>query len=510
MTTTDDGTWTEATEVQIDRVDLVATAANGTSWLIQKSAQDGLLKPEEVRALVKADGEDGDAAITSDLDVTQPLADDAENASGVTSMPGSPAWEQVDAATARKWAAILARAKNAVQLLADRERTEASVDPDGDDYGNAWDLDDAACAIDAAISLLAPYALGEEMEAEFGGSSPLAEVAKAAAGLDPAALETVELLAPLRKAGRVLSASNEAAIRGAVDSLQTVLASLPAAPEAPVDAPMAKATEAITETPQEPAVEPVTAPVEKAAAEEPQAVEIGLEGLLKGAAHLTPFEVVRAVANGGKLLKAKGDAQLAVFDENGKLIGTVDPADLSPIASNAAQASDAGADVADAAAPAADDKPAEAAAAAPAAEAPKAEAAPAAPATEATVPGTSTVQAPPPAPKPDETVAKAQFAEAFGDLFAPLAEQLKAVPELAKAVGEVQERLEKMAARPDDRRSPMLFGATGVAGAPSYDGQTVDQFAALQKAADDETDPGKKRDLVAQLGYLKVRDRFVR
>jgi hypothetical protein len=151
------------------------------------------------------------------VDITQPLAEPETGAPGAPTVPGSPAWEAVDAATARKWTAILARAKAAVGLLLDREVMEAASGAEVD-CDDAMDLDDAACAIDYAISLLAPFAVSEQAEADTG--EQMQAVAKALDGWDPAPLDTIAALGTVRKAGRVLSSSNEQAIRDAVASLQ--------------------------------------------------------------------------------------------------------------------------------------------------------------------------------------------------------------------------------------------------------------------------------------------------
>jgi hypothetical protein len=75
-----------------------------------------------------------------------------------------------------------------------------------------------------------------------------------------------------------------------------------------------------------------------------------------------------------------------------------------------------------------------------------------------TIPGTDTVQAPDQGPD-DVTKAEAnQFATALAEVMAPVVKQLG---ELAAKVNDQGERVEKMAAQPDDRKSPMLNGATG-------------------------------------------------
>ena len=212
------------------------------------------------------------------LDAGEVLAEaDKGDPTDAAEDPGSPAWEAVDAATARKWTAILARAKGALGVMADREQLEVAVgagDGDPSDLDSAWNLEDAACAIDYAISVLAPFAVDEQTEVD----TQVDAVAKAMVQVKTDDLDVIESLGPVKKAGRVLSASNEAAIRGAVESLQKVLASLPAAPE---DVTKSK------EAPVEPS-KPVT--------------------------------------------KAKGDPMVPVYDANGKLCGMVDAEDVVPIA----------------------------------------------------------------------------------------------------------------------------------------------------------------------------------
>jgi hypothetical protein len=130
-----------------------------------------------------------------------------------------------------------------------------------------------------------------------------AAVGKALADFDPAALDTLEVLAPIAKAGRTLSAANELAIRQAVESLSKVLASLPVAPEAApepapeADQPVAKKEETMlvdTDTDTAPTTTADAAPVAKAD-EAP-----------------TPL--------------------VPVYDASGKLVGVVDPGNLTPVA----------------------------------------------------------------------------------------------------------------------------------------------------------------------------------
>jgi hypothetical protein len=359
MPTPPDDEFTELIDASIGRVDLVDKAANGLPILMAKQADDrpaGLMDPALVRDLIgktadpdpqtgetvtmtgspgalarlihEAGVRPADASITKDADMATPetdldptvvLAEPAEDAPGDVNTPGSPAWEAVDAATARKWTAILSRAKTALGVMADRELVEAATG-DPDDYDSALDLNDAAYAIDYAISVLAPFAVDEQAEVDCG-TAELEAVGKALAGLDPAALDVIEALTHVAKAGRSLSASNERAIREAVESLQKVLASLPAAPDTPESGrPVAKKETDMPETGTAPeTVETLAEPVGKAEGE-------------------------------GKA------PMVAVYDAKGKLVGIVDPTEITPISGADA---DAGEDEPEAVAEAA---PAEAAA----------------------------------------------------------------------------------------------------------------------------------------------------
>jgi hypothetical protein len=352
----DEDEWTEATEANIPRVDLVGKAANGSPGflLMKQDGAAGLLAPGFVRELLaKSDPEPDQEVVTmtgspaaiakmihqagrqsttaapsadvakameldespDGMDADVLLAAPDVEAPGSPTDPGSPAWEAVDAATARKWTSILARAKVAIDLLADREMLEAATG-DGDDMDNAWDLQDACCAIDYAISILAPFAVDEQSEADCG--ELMEAVGKALAGFDAAHLDTVEALGQVRKAGRVLSAGNEAAIRGAVDSLQKVLASLPAAPITEDSGqPVAK-----TANEEADMAEPTpSADVAEASGQEPA----------MGTRQADPKPVAgQAVSD---MTKADGDKpeMVAVFNANGKLVGIVDPEKITMV-----------------------------------------------------------------------------------------------------------------------------------------------------------------------------------
>jgi len=353
MTSLDDD-FTELVDADIPRVDLVDKAANGTRFLIAKQAGGaGLLDASFVRELLAKSEPDHDSKETVTMTgspgaiakmiheagrkavATTPVAKELElddspdgmdtdvllaapdiEAPGSATDPGSPAWEAVDAATARKWTSILARAKVAIDLLADREMLEAAAG-DEDDMGNAWDLQDACCAIDYAISVLAPFAVDEQSEADCG--ELMEAVGKALAGFDTASLDTIESLGQVRKAGRVLSAGNEAAIRGAVESLQKVLASLPAAP----------------------AIEDSGPTVAKTANEEPNMPTLTLSEDVTAAAGQEPAMGVqqadpKPVAGLPVTEMAKADGEkpqmVAVYDKKGNLVGIVDPEKITTIA----------------------------------------------------------------------------------------------------------------------------------------------------------------------------------
>lgn len=253
---------------------------------------------------------------TDGMDPAVPLAEPDTEAPGDPAEPGSPAWEAIDAATARKWLSIAARLKNALCVLADREMLEAAT-ADPDDAEHALDLQDAMCAVDYAIEQLAVFAACEQAEAELGAE--MEAVGKALAAFDPAPLEVIEAIAPLTKAGRVLSAANEAAIRGAVESLQKVLASLPAAPAAEDEGGLAVAKTANEENDM-----PTPTPSSETTEQSGQAPAMGT-------APAAPKPVAGAPVT--DVEKADGEKQMvAVYDANGDLVGIVDPGKITPVA----------------------------------------------------------------------------------------------------------------------------------------------------------------------------------
>lgn len=300
---------TELVDASIDRVDLVGKAANGHRFIMAKGAESpALFDPADIRAVLAGitkaeDDELGDAPDAVDL--TAPLADPDGDAPGDPTDPGSPAWEAIDAATAAKWIAVLGRAMNGITALAGREAMESTAG-EADGQYNEWDLQDACGALDYAVSILAPYAIGEAQDSQYGAEAVEA-IGKACVALEPV-LTVTEGITAITKAGRSLSSANEAALLKAVEAIQKVLASLPPAPD---EAPVTKEAKLA-----EPTVTPAPAVVAKA--DDAAAEAAGLQ---------------------------------AVFDANGKLVGVCDPTNIQPITGATAAPA---ADPAPAAEPAAD------------------------------------------------------------------------------------------------------------------------------------------------------------
>jgi hypothetical protein len=230
----------ELVDAEIDRVDLVGKAANGHRFLLAKSDSANLLSADLVRDLIKSEEEtmtntESNEVAKEDLDATVVLAEPTEEVEGDATIPGSVAWEAIDAATAAKWTAILVRAKNAICTLADREMAELEAGVEYDDEG-LDNLEDVLDAVDFAISTLAGFAAAEHGEMLYAEDTVnnIALIEKAVKGIKKTTLNTVEEYAPVVKAGRTLSAENESLLRAAAASIEKVLAALPAAPEAEV------------------------------------------------------------------------------------------------------------------------------------------------------------------------------------------------------------------------------------------------------------------------------------
>ena len=426
----DDEEFTELVDAKFGRVDLVQTPATGARFVIAKQDADsrGLVPPEVIRDLIGKQAEpapvpepegpvtmtaspaamaafihkagvrqappaqkepdvdtvtkdigpdlDADADAHDGMDLTTPLAEPDADAPGDATDPGSPAWEAIDAATAQKWTSIAVRLKNALAVMAEREMVEAAT-ADPDDAGNAFDLEDAMCAIDFAIDTLASFAVGEQAESDLG-SEELSAIGKALAGFDPAPLDTLEGFTAVAKAGRVLSSVNEARIRDAAASLQNVLASLPSAPQTTdsglVVAKEKEAVVAATETSTEAAPETVEKAEAPAAPEVTPEAPASVNGLstsgnysinglstsgnysipapagdarevakaaLRSAVYVyngdgtqaglvDPARIVQQVAKADAPPDGKPSMQ-AVFDQDGNLVGIVDPSAITPV-----------------------------------------------------------------------------------------------------------------------------------------------------------------------------------
>lgn len=271
---------TEIVDADFERLDLVKGGANGAFILLAKSQQ-----PDQVKKAQDDMADDDAATMTPDEAIDQ-ADDDAAGAPvptdtpGDPNEPGSPAWEAVDAARARSAVASLVALKSLVCDLADRETAEAA-EGDGQADDNAWDLAGVLDALDCALACLAKFAVDEQAEADEGVAD--IEAAARAIGLIKSSRGLADAIV---KAGRVLSSANEQALREAAAAIEKVLASLPAAQ--PEESAVTKSEQTTTDTP---AADTPTEPVAKA-----------------------------------------GTPQVAVYDASGKLVGTVDPGDLNPIA----------------------------------------------------------------------------------------------------------------------------------------------------------------------------------
>ncbi|MGE0399938.1 MAG: hypothetical protein AB7T06_24700 [Kofleriaceae bacterium] len=325
----DTGDMSEIVDAQIPRVDLVGKAANGTRFLIAKGEQGAsLLDADTVRELVtKGQSMTDTAAPAVDAEPVA-KADDApitvgdiiaETPGGSTadSVPGSPEWEIKDAETAQRALGVLARVKAAITWLAGREASEIATGAENgpSDLGN---IEDAGGALDFAIDQLAQYAASEKVEAELT-DEVIEAIGKAVALADSAQLDSIEQLGPIVKAGRVLSAANEGKIRGAVESLSTVLDSLPSAPEA------VEKNEGATVTDDTKPEATADGEITKTDAETPVAEQPEAEPVEKSE---TPAEAV-ADAPTDPIEKA-GELQI-VYDKEGGVVGVVKPEQIQPV-----------------------------------------------------------------------------------------------------------------------------------------------------------------------------------
>ncbi|UFU14631.1 hypothetical protein LQK89_02715 [Curtobacterium sp. C1] len=352
----------------------------------------------------------------------------------------------------------------------DTSKVDAAGDPN-DPTSAAWEAVDAAnaqTAIELAVALKRNITAAIEREATevaVGGDPDDADNVWTLQGASDAVDCIVAALAPFAvseaaeaedretddasvvlKSGRVLSGVNEGRIRQAQSLLEDVVGSLPA----PVE------------------------DVAKTDAEEP-------------------------------VVKADDEELTLVYTADGKVLGAVKASNITTFAATPAAADDAATDK-DAAAT--DAAATDTAAAATTGEQTADQTADATDDSKV-IPGTETVQSP--AQTDDDTpVTKGldlEVLDALKELTGALAKQADEKSDLAKTVAQLEERLEKIAQSPDDRRSPVLNGATGVAGVAARDG-AEDQHAELRKAIAESKDPAQTRELQSQLAFAEIRSRF--
>lgn len=487
MTLLDDD-MTELIKMDIHRVDLVDHAANGLEFIILKSEGDNLISTDMVRKLAE---EEPMAEIVKDAGDDDSLleAPDADTEGDADLDPSSPAWESADANTAVAALSDLARLRAVVGMLADREGIEA-VTNDPDDAENVWSLEDAQCAIDYAMSVIAPYAIDEQAEVD------LSDVTKSVMA-HRGDIATVESMQPLVKVGAKLSANSMAKLTAAKAAIDDLVASMPAPTDTEGDpAPKAPAGGA------NPTAEPQGGtPVAKRITPADVAKSIKKmngEPVTDTAAIVPVAEVTKEVEPETEVVKA-GDPQILVYDQNGNVVGSVDPKNLTTFQNSAAPGEDT---------PDASDDGTTDDQSAPSGDAPAADAAPATtdPVDQTTIPGTDTIVSP---PEDDVTKATGTVADALKEILSPFTEKFERHAELEKSVADLQERLTEVLRMPDDRKSPVLNGSIGKAGAVTRDAEK-ESFADIQKQIEEISDPVQKAALQNTLAYDAIKQRFQR
>lgn len=125
------------------------------------------------------------------------------------------------------------------------------------------------------------------------------------------------------------------------------------------------------------------------------------------------------------------------------------------------------------------------------------------------IPGTETVQAPAMATEDVMKAAATIAATAVAEAMAPVTKQLN---ELVTQAGSQSARVEKALAQPDDRRSPMLNGATGTPGlAPSHRGDGFErstEFEPVRKALAALPDGPQKEEAQREVAIAAIKGRF--
>lgn len=376
--------------------------------------------------------------------------------------PASPAWEAVDAARARAAVEKLVWLKQLVADMESREDAEVAITGDAADARAGMELDQVVCALDAALAVLAKFAVDEQAEADQRAQE-ITEQAEAlgiikAADVADAVMAVAERV---EKAGRVLSSANESALRTAHAALTEVLGRLPVAPEpeedaavtAPAPVEKAAADGTAVAAPTEPApVDPM--PVEPAPVAPVEPVE---------KAGMTPDDLRKLAA---KFLQAVPDDKVAEAFRA-----------LSGLA--AATADDDG------------EEPAEAPEAEPVEEA-------AVDPADATMPGQPQPIMEPPAPEPDEvpveepveksTASRDEILNAVTRAVAGLEERVvKALAAVASGVETVEKRLTVVEAQPAPG-GPLLNGV-----APTTQSDAPQGLEGVHKAIREIADPSRRQ-----------------
>lgn len=490
----EDDDWTETRDAVTPRMDLVGGSANGISkFLLMKTDGTNLISPDVVEQLL-AKADKPMAEIVKDVGDDDSLleAPDADAEGDADMDPSSPAWESADANTAVAALSDLARLRAVVGMLADREGIEA-VTNDPDDAENVWSLEDAQCAIDYAMSLIAPYAIDEQAEVDL--SDVTKSVMKSLA-LNRDNMTTIESLSPIVKRGAKLSSASmgkisdaRAAVAAATAKLDDLIASMPAPTDTEGDptekAPVGGANPTAEPQGGTPVAKRIT-PADVAKSIK----KMNGEPVTDTAAIVPVAEVTKEAQIETEVVKA-GDPQILVYDQNGNVVGSVDPKNLTTFQNSATPGEDTPADDGSDAAPADD--------AAPAADASD-------PVDQTTIPGTDTIQSP---PDDDVTKATGTVADALKEILSPFTEKFERHAELEKSVADLQERLTEVLKMPDDRKSPVLNGSIGKAGAVPRDAEK-ESFAEIQKQIEEISDPVQKAALQNTLAYDAIKQRFQR
>ncbi len=371
-----DDDMTELVDADVSRMDLVDKSANGTKFLmmIADHGRGTLFTDDQVERLIKSAEADevrgtptaGASLTTSggtndpdtlksampesgatDMSEKTDVAKDAEDVleepgAGQPTLnaevPGSPAWEAIDAATAQAQYGVLARVKLALKTLSDREDIEVvSGNGDDGDAMNAFDLDDAACTLDWVMDLLAAYGASEQSSVDLSDDMQKA-ITTAVDEISVSDVFKIETTNVIMKAGRTLSSANETSLRNAVESILKVLSSLPAAPDDTVT--KKEETTVARELPK--------AFLDTLSTEQIEILRKG--GSLSDAPTeeqpetdaVAKAEPEAEVVEKADATDADGDATKlqAVFDSNGNLVGVTDPANIQPISGAGASAAD--------------------------------------------------------------------------------------------------------------------------------------------------------------------------